>query len=162
MKVRNGFVSNSSSSSFIVAFEAIPASKQILQKMLYSDKKRVEMYDYTFSSEELADVVWNDFKESRKNPLIKDRIVAELLYGGFEYNEIPAPTYPRSWLDDEHKKYEKECEKYANTVAGHFIDKNSNALFLSFSYADEDGEMGCVLEHGDTFQNFPHIKISHH
>ncbi|KKK77527.1 hypothetical protein LCGC14_2852710, partial [marine sediment metagenome] len=39
MKIRQGFISNSSSSSFIVAFPKIPKNQNELQTMLFGDKE---------------------------------------------------------------------------------------------------------------------------
>ena len=38
MKIRNGFVSNSSSSSFIVAFPEKPKSAEHVRKMMFGDE----------------------------------------------------------------------------------------------------------------------------
>jgi len=47
MKVRNGFVSNSSSSSFIVAWNKKPESVEEVKNILFGDAKTHYMYDYT-------------------------------------------------------------------------------------------------------------------
>ena len=46
MKIRNGFVSNSSSSSFILSFNEHPSNKETLKKELFGDQKILnDIYD---------------------------------------------------------------------------------------------------------------------
>ena len=74
MKIRNGFVSNSSSSSFIVAFKKVPKSVAEMQKMLFGDEpyyKNPYFYpeDKKYGSEpswlaqEVSIRVFNDMKD---------------------------------------------------------------------------------------------------
>lgn len=70
MKRRSGFVSNSSSSSFIVGFERRPASVEEVHKVLFkedlNEDTHVTVYDYTISTKEVAQRVFNDLKEQKK------------------------------------------------------------------------------------------------
>lgn len=65
MKIRNGFVSNSSSSSFILMFENIPSSKEELKKILYGENPPVFDSYYSnegISTDQVISIVWNDIK----------------------------------------------------------------------------------------------------
>lgn len=66
MKIRNGFVSNSSSSSFIVAFEKVPRTVESMVKMLYGPAAKendiIEMYGYTMTKGHAAKQVLDDIK----------------------------------------------------------------------------------------------------
>jgi hypothetical protein len=44
MKIRNGFVSNSSSSSFIIAFEKVPTSADEMYELLFSNQDDADKY----------------------------------------------------------------------------------------------------------------------
>jgi hypothetical protein len=80
MKVRRGFVSNSSSSSFIVAFDRIPQTVGEVQKALFGGS---ETYDYEnwdgidkYPAEQVAGQVWKDIQSQVPND--EDEIKDEL------------------------------------------------------------------------------------
>ena len=50
----------------------------------------------------------------------------------------------------------------AMSDAQKFIDDNPNTFITILEYCDNNGDVGCVLEHGDTFDNVNHIRVSHH
>lgn len=66
MKTRNGFISNSSSSSFIVAFPKKPKTVEETFKMLFGDREKNEeityLDDYKITCGEVANRVFNDIK----------------------------------------------------------------------------------------------------
>ena len=67
MKIRNGFVSNSSSSSFIVTFPHDPADADDVRKMMFQDNDTpVQPYDYMVPTREIAEIVWRDIERQRK------------------------------------------------------------------------------------------------
>ena len=72
MKIRNGFVSNSSSSSFIIPLKNIPSSVEEVQRMMFGDKSEVEyMYNWgdenvKLSAYTLAEIVFNSIIKSCK------------------------------------------------------------------------------------------------
>ena len=71
MKVRTGFVSNSSSSSFIVAFDKAPASSKDIMKVLFpgkSRKQRLTYCDYEVTYGEIADQIFDDCNEFFTDP----------------------------------------------------------------------------------------------
>jgi hypothetical protein len=132
MKTRLGFVSNSSSSSFIVAFDAIPNSPAELKKLLFDDKTAIGYYDKAITTERATYTIWDDMQSN--NPLDKNQL--------------------ESYIYDD---YEGE-----NKVIEDFVNKHTNAIFFEFSYADEDGPYFSVMEHGGVFDALPHLTFSHH
>lgn len=106
MKIRQGFVSNSSSSSFIIFLDKEPQDPDELQDMLFDeDMEEVEIYNMSLTTKEISGIVfyrlgrdyenWEQLKEDEKNDV----------YGTL-YDEE---------LDKKHDKLNKEyfagCEK---------------------------------------------------
>ena len=66
MKIRNGFVSNSSSSSFIVAFPQRPKTEEETFQMMFNSEEDIETYGERLSTKEIVSVVFSDIKSSKK------------------------------------------------------------------------------------------------
>lgn len=84
MKIRTGFVSNSSSSSFVVNFGHRPKTKDELRKMMFGttdDIEDISYYEYRMPVTAVVDRVFDDLKKSRA--LTKKQIMEEIGSGYF-------------------------------------------------------------------------------
>ena len=65
MKTRNGFVSNSSSSSFIIALDKLPENAEEMHEMLFKSKEEemLQLYDFNdaISSFDIAKEVFKSY-----------------------------------------------------------------------------------------------------
>jgi len=175
MKTRNGFVSNSSSSSFILALPGRPTSAKQMHEWMFPDGPiTICPYDFVgaLSSERAADIAYEDLKDA--TALTRDEIVDELDSGSFcapAPKGIKFPKYPdyytRKGLTDAeedalYEKYGKETRAVAEKLADHLICESPKAFFFRVSYSDGNGSVGTNMEHGDVFRNLVHRRTSHH
>lgn len=85
MKIRSGFVSNSSSSSFIVGFPSIPGSPESLEVMMFGKPTEIQPYDFVdpTPSIEIAKRVFRDMSEGDfKTARLNKRKAVEVLQEG--------------------------------------------------------------------------------
>ena len=85
MKTRNGFVSNSSSSSFIIALDKLPENAQEMHELLFNSSKEemLQLYDFydAISSFEIAEIVFRDITSKNESVFNIQQLVYELLCG---------------------------------------------------------------------------------
>lgn len=189
MKLRNGFVSNSSSSSFLVVLDELPKSATEVKQLLFGDVKFWKKYDYTVRTEDIADVLWSDIQaQLDKLPYSLDVIADAMesnVYSEMYYVRIPLfiPGMPadlmgelhsshqirKHWyeFDKDHQEAEREAQEAElqerkEKAAQKFLEDNKGKVILQFEYGDHDGEVSTVMEHGDIFQKVRHIRISNH
>lgn len=169
MKIRKGFVSNSSSSSFIVAFPTKPKSVEELREMMFGDKQEFHNQwdgDEFWTSQDVAEIVWKDMQEQKpKN--IKE--IAKELRTGWYFEGILDKHFAKSrnmkfgsdeW-HEENNRHEKEMKAASEKKAKEFKDKSKSNIFI-FEYSDNDGSLFSNMEHGDIFGKFENIRISKH
>lgn len=177
MKIRDGFVSNSSSSSFIVGFEKVPESIEEMKNLLFGDKKQYKIYDWQgyADTRQMAQVVFQDLLKS--TPLNEKEIVT--LLEEIKMNDLEESTikvnikkWPSAipWNDEEgseerNKKWDIYISEIAELAKAIYDDSikllESRLTFYGFSYSD-DSELGSIMEHGRIFRNIPHIIIGQH
>jgi len=167
MKIKTDFISNSSSSSFIVAFDK-PVKK-------FSDVQHL------ISREDKAIQVLNDAKPQRARKIKLSKalvsVIAEELshgYEGTDYEKFQKTFCERegidvndlyqnnTWMRAFYDEYNKVNMKIYTEKAVDFIKENEGKYLYLFTYADEDGEFMGEMEHGFTFEKVPHITIYKH
>ena len=170
MKIRNGFVSNSSSSSFIVAFDKTPSTIQEMKEILFGNEEWYEnpyadlLNPAGFTTQQVAETVFTDLQ--REQPLSPENLVEEVKNGHFD----GYPTY--DWRLEKDETMEQSRERWrrhdikvsqaAKNLADKFIQDNNGKVFFKFHYSDNNGTYETALEHGGLFDKLPHLVVSHH
>jgi len=165
MKIRKGFVSNSSSSSFILALDKKPESIEELQKLLFGDKETFpQPYgENSYPTKQVAETIFNDLKDQK--PATKEKIAEELGCGWVD----GAPKYDDYKTDSDEsiggidwEKYQKDCDEFHKKSADELMSEKKDKEFYIVEYADDDGEYFGSIEHGGTFDNIDSVRISKH
>jgi hypothetical protein len=170
MKIRNGFVSNSSSSSFIVSFPSIPKCLEDVQEVLFGTTPTYpNPYQYgssptEWSTKEVAETVWSDIQKQQPlnfEELVKHFNSGQLSYGSKDPSEPKYPDFKSASFEDALEEYHKQSEVWATKKATEFAKENVGYFYL-FKYSDNDGHYYSALEHGNLFSKLPHVTMSHH
>ena len=169
MKIKVDFITNSSSSSFVVAW---PFKIKTLDDVLKF-----------ISNEAKAEVVFSDSKKQKGYVITETKNVIKLLadkldgghltgyhdYGHWEENFLKRNniTYDqihtnKQWLHLLWDEQEKLREITSIKNAFEFIETNTGLFLYVYDYGDDDGEFYSEMEHGGTFNNLQHIQVSHH
>ena len=92
MKIRNGFVSNSSSSSFVVAFPRKPKTQNDVMKMMFNGKEGdINLYDMEepLSHSKIAKLVLRDIKKEKMSEEATVYEISQILISRYWYNYKP-------------------------------------------------------------------------
>jgi hypothetical protein len=174
-KIRKGFVSNSSSSSFIVAFpKGMELTEDNVHNYLYGPELTVICsYGDGIRSEQAAEVITRDMKEQTPND--EAALLSALggwLEGAPDYDEYIDHKDDYSDRSDEAQErrraqwdaYRKAGDEYRAKFLAKFkanVDLNKFDLY-TFEYSDNDGSLFSTLEHGNTFDNAEYVRVSNH
>ncbi len=134
MKYRNDFVTNSSSSSFIVSFK----NKADMEEQFKNMAKRFPTY---------AEMVFQDINQHRKTYTetlndMKERLGWEARYHvRYEMPEYADKRYDYEWVHSE--EFEKAKQKYIDAELEKFKKRvNHRGIFAQVTYSDHDnGEL---------------------
>ena len=166
MKLKSDFVTNSSSSSFIVSFDEKPNKKEDLN-ILFIEK---------------AECVFNDIQNKKGIKITKQNVdkqskrLASIMSEGDVNGKSYSTFYDQIERErnitiyklptEERNKINKEIRKitfdYFNDKAKKFLNDIIGQTIYLFVYSDNDGEFYSEMEHGWTFRKYPHIQISNH
>jgi len=178
MKTRPGFVSNSSSSSFVVAFPHIPKGVSGVHELLFKTDRTgvVDYYEYETSTTKVAAQVWDDiYKQLENFPRTTDYLRTEINgysgdgswareriaeEAGVPFDELAKLEGTARILAD--KFIAQHVDPEDDKVLLEFIDEHPDAAVFVFTYADDDGEFFSIMEHGEIFHLLPHYQFGHH
>lgn len=167
MKIRNNFVSNSSSSSFIVFLTHRPRDVAETQEMFLPNRKTYSCYDSmegeeVWSATKIAEILFKDLEASKE--LNIDDIVERMECGYIQgLTSMDWPDYKDTKKWNEHKeKQTKIYREYVESKIKSYCFGAQHPVCLSVNYSDNDGSMFAAMEHGPLFDGVPRIVVSHH
>jgi hypothetical protein len=167
-KIRMGFVTNSSSSSFIIALDKLPTSVEDVKKLLFKNGETGYPALYSnevFSIDEVADRVWQEFKDAKSKG---DENVIGAMNGYWDDMPDFYDMYTKGLKFDSKEFREasnkawKDREAWVGAKYKEFKQTHPGKKIVVLEFSDNDGLLNASIEHGDLFNHLKAKRISHH
>lgn len=159
MKIKSDFITNSSSSSFLVFFDELPKTAEEMKKALFKDGQNGFANPYnnfqTWNADYIAEYVLTHGYAPNEEEM------KDLLYNfnGDERMEVYEKYVSRN---NDWDGYQKEMLRLANESVKKITAENEGKKTMMFVFSDNNGDLETSLEHGEIFRNLPHLKNSMH
>ena len=170
MKIKTEFVTNSSSSSFVVLFDKkitkfedfehlisrYTKAQQVLKDALNqkpvvvdsSDPKIIEIVSTLLSYGYIDEI--KSYSDYQDDFCKREGIVVKDMYAN------------RVWMQAFYDEYEAMQTRLCIKKAIEFLKDNDGKFMYIFHYGDEDGQFMSEMEHGGTFKELQHLTINKH
>jgi hypothetical protein len=150
MKIRNGFVSNSSSSSFVFGLPKDRQSVEDIQALMFEGC--IETYDwYKVEPVLYPGVFCAEALKRDSEPFDPKRNVRT---DDWWRKGERDPDGPRHMIDS--------YDYYEGSEIDRMIKTHPDHDFFIVEYEDNCGSLGSAMEHGDHWEKVPSVRISHH
>lgn len=153
MKIRQGFVSNSSSSSFLIGLPRVTTSPRAMQRMLFGRNTEFFYNNTVYSTLNLATIILDNLTVIPDNNI--GRIVNVLRRGWWDF--CPDDKEPNETWDDYYERCRVLLEEYWGQHATMFKD----CVIYTGNFEDHS-DLGALIESGAAFERVPHLRISEH
>lgn len=180
MKIRNGFVSNSSSSSFLVFFPEKITNYQQLYDLMWTEKnEKYIQKEWKFNDLKFIKSDWNTYPDSFKNfqkdatkyvlKEINKQEPNDYLSAIDKFNEeyyiYDGHLFGYGIEDEDGLELDQikdiSAEETLNEIKS-YAKRHKEMIFYTFTFSDESGLFFEILERGHIFGNLPVYIESHH
>lgn len=176
MKIKTDFVTNSSSTSFIVAWDKEIQQLCDIEKYISNKKHALLLWQMAQRQKPYKLQQGNfdfDMNSVLKNITRKLMLIFESGY----FDGFLNPAEAVYDYQDKHKcsfrdavkesvqamaDMKKENTRMAEVIIRRFIEENKGRVLYIFELSDEDGEVYSQMEHGNIFRSLPSLNVSHH
>ena len=169
MKIRTSFVSNSSSSSFVVAFPKEPTSVEAIIEMLFYPGQEEfyipwDMDNYMEGTithwpiRKVAEVIMEQLEGQKPNDF--ESIKETLRIWDESYPD--QDDFVKSDGEIDWSAMNEVVEKIIKDKAENFLAGHPKSFTYRFKFSDNNGLFESALEHGDTFNRVAHLTIPNH
>jgi hypothetical protein len=162
MKIRSGFISNSSASSFIVAFKIIPHSVDDILKLLFDNKKDDIFYkvpeegdhdEIVFTNEHAAVLI---FEQIKSQAPLKYNDMRNFVEWIIDQSKDKSKFYNKITGDFELYKYMPSVTRKACTFLNKFLQEHADNYYFSFTFGTDIGLLSGIIEDNlSIFNKFP-------
>ena len=157
MRIRHGFVSNSSSSSFLLVFDKKPESAIDVANTIWPGLSNIgSRFDCLecFPVSQAAEAVWSQIKGG------KDLTLEELTREFRSDDSVIEGT--RKYDRESWEEMDKRMNEQAAILAKAYKAEHKGKFICQVSFSDNDGPLETTLEHGDVFRKIENKTFSHH
>ena len=175
MKSRTGFISNSSSTSFVVAIPSSVKCECALRQIMFPERKGSCGHPESkgpcghdsngFSTREAAGDVWQEMQFPDHRLDTREKAIEALCKGhcpGVELDDFKMPLGPGKSQEFDWDGYSSAIKHWAELAYEEFLRDHPDSDLYVFEYSDNDGPFNSEMEHGDIFRNLPHIALNNH